>query len=143
MSPFSVHQDPCSLKETLVQNLNEDLLLYDNGVVIAKLQETSGAWVYESVSSPPSIPILSSSSKGTKASGRRPHPTHPLTGTATTNSRKPEPIPQALEDHVQIHQVGDDIGLAVVQGLQGLSEKKKKTRSAQTGGHRNESEQIR
>ena len=77
MSPFSVHQDPCSLKETLVQNLNEDLLLYDNGVVIAKLQETSGAWVYESVSSPPSIPILSSSSKGTKASGRRPHPTHP------------------------------------------------------------------
>lgn len=77
MSPFSVHQDHCSLKETLVQNLNEGLLLCDNRVVIAKLPETSGAWVYESVSSPPSIPILSSSSKGTNESGHRPHPTHP------------------------------------------------------------------
>lgn len=28
-------------------------------------------------------------------------------------------IPQALEDHVQVHQVGDHVGLAIVQGLQG------------------------
>ena len=80
----------------------------------------------ESHDVPPAPVSLSQPSSNTPHPLTRPHPTHPLTGTATTNSRKPEPIPQALEDHVQIHQVGDDIGLAVVQGLQGLSEKKKK-----------------
>lgn len=60
-----------------------------------------------------------------------------LWGTARKKSRKPKPVPEAFEDHVQIHQVGDDIGLAVIQGLQGL--RKEKERSAQTCRHQTES----
>lgn len=40
-----------------------------------------------------------------------------------TKTRKPEALPKTFEDHVQIHQVGDDIGLAIIQGLQGLKKK--------------------
>ena len=93
----------------------------------------------ESHDVPPAPVILSQPSSNTPHPLTRPDPTLPFTGTATTNSRKPAPIPQALEDHVQIHQVGDDIGLAVVQGLQGLSEKKKQDQHRRVGTGMNQS----
>lgn len=54
-------------------------------------------------------------------------------GTARAKNRKPEPIPEAFKDHVQIHQVGDDVGLAVIQRLQGLRRENDEHRTAGTG----------
>lgn len=45
----------------------------------------------------------------------------------------PAPLPETFEDHAQIHQVGGDVGLAIVQGLQGLRKEDKIGRDAGAG----------
>lgn len=53
------------------------------------------------------------------------------------NGQNWKPIPEAFQDHVQIHQVGDDIRLAIVQGLQGLTRKEGQQRHVSSGMKRN------
>lgn len=61
------------------------------------------------------------------------HPLPSLNG----QTWKQEPIPEAFQDHVQIHQVGDDVRFAIVQGLQGLVRKQGQQRRFSSGMKRN------